>query len=626
MLPVILVLVAAGTYANSLNGPFIFDDLHAVVGNEHIRRLWPLSHTLSAPPQSPVSGRPVVSLTLAINFWLGGLYPAGYHVLNISVHVLCALALFGIIRQTLQLESLRGQFGANTSWIALACALIWMAHPLQTECVNYITQRIESIMGLFYLLTLYCAIRGVEHATRPWWHGASILCCGLGMASKEVMVTAPLMVLLYDRIFVYHSGKLMWQQRMMLYLGLVTTWAVLAALMWWGPRSQSVGFGQSVSGLDYALNQCIMIVHYVRLAIWPHPLALDYGLPESVSILAAAPYMAALLGMLTLTVLALWRWPRIGFLGASFLLILGPTSSFVPISTEVGAERRMYLPLASLVVLGVLVASLVIKFAARRLHRGHESSRVPNTSVFSGLMLVLFVSPLIGATVHRNGQYGSELSIWQSAVDARPNNYRVHNQLGVALKKQYQLKKITKHLEQSGKHLRRAIDLRSDYADAHSNLGVVLALRGDLTGAIHHLRQAVTIDDHFGNAYNNLGLARYLQGHVDEAIQHYRRAIELGAGHANTHSNLATALADQGNTDQAVKHYREALWINPGHLQTHLNLAKLFESQNRLNDAIHHFEKALQLDPELFAIQHQLNLVKRRNATNQPDRTDQKDD
>ena len=200
--PTVLTALAAAAWANSLSAPFIFDDRPAILGNPHIRQLWPLSRALSAPPRSILGGRPVPGLTLAINYALGELDVRGYHAFNLALHVLSALILLGIVRRTLA-RSARLVSAARP--LALVTAAIWLVHPLQTDAVTYVTQRTELLMGLFYLLTLYAAIRASE-GSRSWpWQTASVVSCALGMASKEVMITAPLMVML--RIDVPATGR-----------------------------------------------------------------------------------------------------------------------------------------------------------------------------------------------------------------------------------------------------------------------------------------------------------------------------------------------------------------------------------------------------------------------------------
>ena len=143
------------------------------------------------------SSRPVVQLSLAFNYALGGLNVWGYHAFNFVIHVLAGLTLFAILRRMFESERLRMRYGQSAPWLAGLIALIWLVHPLQTESVTYVIQRAESMMGLFFLLTMYAGIRGASSARPAAWFVAAIIACALGMASKESMVVAgPILIVL----------------------------------------------------------------------------------------------------------------------------------------------------------------------------------------------------------------------------------------------------------------------------------------------------------------------------------------------------------------------------------------------------------------------------------------------
>ena len=331
-------IIAAGlaAYANSFTGVFVFDDEPAILENR-ITSLWPLTRATAAPRDTTLSGRPVSTLTFALNDALAAdaratgvsatastsasagrsdrfpREPWGYHAVNLSIHILAALTLFGIVRRTLTSAPLRNRFGRAANALALVIAAIWVVHPLQTGSVTYIVQRVESLMGLFYLLTLDCAIRAWEADEptegrtdrRPWIMASSIAACACGMGSKEVMVTAPLMVGLWDAMFGTPAVGLkpdttaavrlkpdttsLWS-RWPLYAGLAATWAILAVLAAGGPRTFSVGFGfPEWPWWTYLLTQAGVIVHYLRLAFVPYPLVLDYEWPPAQSLMDVAP-------------------------------------------------------------------------------------------------------------------------------------------------------------------------------------------------------------------------------------------------------------------------------------------------------------------------------------------------
>ncbi len=361
---ILVLVIAAGVWAyhNSFRAPFIFDDTAAISGNPHIRHLWPIRDAMSAPLASAVSGRPVVCLTLALNYAVGGWNVWGYHALNLTVHLLSALALFGILRRTFEGATLRDRFGGAAGWLAAAITLIWEVHPLQTESVTYVVQRTELLMGLFLLLTLYCTLRCSQSPHASVWCLAAIVSCALGMGSKEVMVAAPLIVLLYDRVFLAPSFRELWRRRAVLYVGLAATWLILAVLVATTPRANT-GFGiESLTPWDYLKTEAGVIVYYLRLCFWPHPLVIDYfDWPITLSLKDGLVPGVVVVGLLGATAWTFRRQPPLGFLGAWFFLILGPTSSFLPSLGEAAAERRMYLPLAAVVTMVVVGAFLLGK-------------------------------------------------------------------------------------------------------------------------------------------------------------------------------------------------------------------------------------------------------------------------
>lgn len=608
------LLVAAGVivYGNSLWGAFVFDDQNSILGNPQIRRLWPLWNAFSAPANTPVAGRPVVALSLAINYALGGLDVRGYHAWNIGVHILCALVLFGIIRRTLGRTPLRERLGSASGGIAAACALIWLVHPLQTEVVNYVTQRTESTMALFYLFTLYAAIRALDAGRPAWWHGVSVLSCALGMASKEVMVTAPLMVLLYDAVFRSGPFRPIFERRWPLYLGLAATWTILLALTWSGPRARTVGFSAGASAWEYALNQSLMVTRYLRLALWPNALVLDYGAPQPASVLQVWPYLVVVALIAVATVVALIYRPAIGFLGAWFCLILAPTSSVIPIVTEVGAERRMYLPLAAVVVL--IVSSGWIWL-------GRRSRALP------ALLLVGVAGSLVLVSARRNTDYRDNEVLWRTVVDRRPH-WRAHSNLGEALQRAGRRSEaIQQHrealrlnpeapeakynlaldLERSGEldesisHYTEFLRLRPDDAPAHNQLGIALAKRGRMEDAVAEYREALRLDPEFAEAQRNLGTSLLQQEKAGEAAGHFERFLAAHPDDADVHNSLGVTLAMQNKLDEAALQYARAAQIDPDHVDARMNLGRALILMGRTAEAAEHFREAVRLKPELRA-------------------------
>jgi Flp pilus assembly protein TadD len=620
-----LLLIPAGVavYSNGLAGPFIFDDLRSIVENPHVRSLRPLSRALSAPDETTAAGRPVVCLSLAINHAIGGLDPRGYHAFNVAVHVLAALALFGIVRRTLLAPWMGDRFGRSAGRLALAAALLWMLHPLQTESVCYVIQRTELLMGLFYLLTLYGAIRGWSSAGgcgRIAWFAAAAVACAAGMASKESMVSAPLIVLAYDAMFVSGSLRQGLRRHAGLYAGLAAAWVLLAVLMASGPRSESVGFAHGITAWGYLRTQAGVIVHYLRLAVWPHPLVLSYDdWPIARSFTDTWAQAVVVLALLAGTFLALYRRSWLGLLGLAFFCILAPTSSFVPIATEVAAERRMYLPLAAIVVLLVIGGHHLVLRAAGRFQRDATWPRAV------GAALVIAVAGVLAyLTIERNRDYRDELTIWADTVAKRPGNAAARVNYGNVLfargeqdaaigqyTEAIRIKpdhaethyNLANALADRGRpdaaitHYDEALRLRSGYAEAYGNKGILLARLGRMQEALACYERALAIAPGYLAARNNLGLALAGQKRWEEAIAHFERAVALAPEAVMFRMNLAGTLLDKGDFTRAAEAYRRVLERAPGHADAHCNLGITLAMQKDYPAAVHHLREALRLQP-----------------------------
>ena len=329
--PAALLIVVAGllAYSNSFRGVFVLDDVRAIVRNESIRALTPVSRPLSPPPMSTVSGRPLANLSFAVNYAISTLDVGSYHAVNLLIHLATALALFGVIRRTLIARRLAARFAQDATFIAGAVALLWVVHPLTTSAVTYIVQRVESLMSMFYVLTLYCSIQYFEGSgslrparaaaegrgrLQPAWAAAAIVSCALGMATKEVMVTAPVAVALWHAVFHERErtrGK--WK----LLAGLCATWLVSAFLISGEQREASIAWSTSTAW-RYLLTQAEVITHYLSLVFIPSPLIFLYTWPLVRSIGDAIPEVFLIGALLGVTLFGLWKRHPAGFAAAMF--------------------------------------------------------------------------------------------------------------------------------------------------------------------------------------------------------------------------------------------------------------------------------------------------------------------
>lgn len=529
----VIIIAGALAYANSFTGVFVFDDRPSIVTNASAHTPSPWSspiEAMKAPRNITLSGRPVSSLTFALNYALAPIDarntfdpPApgslnsivdfqrnvwGYHATNLAIHLLAALALFGVARRTLETEALRKHIGGAATPLAFLVALLWTVHPLQTGSVTYIIQRVESLMGLFLLTTLYCAIRAHEpSARRALWVVAAIAACALGMGAKEVMVGAPLIVLLWDWTFA--PGDMM-KRRWPLYAGLASTWIILAMLVAMDPRPLSSGFGFAEwPWWRYLMTQTGVLVHYLRLAIVPSPLVLDYAWPaaQSLTDVALPAAVIVLLGALTLWQLA--RRTAAGFAGALFFVVLAPSSSILPIITEIAAEHRMYVPLAA-------VISLVVPGGYALLRR----FKAPAVAYQAGFGLAIVVAGLFAwQTSTRNDDYFSDEHLWADTVQKQPKNARARNNYASDLLKSGQAKAAAEHLQV-------AVTVAPEFAEAHANLGVALATLQQFPDATTHFERAVAIDPFYTAAFENMAEAYGAQNQLAKAAKYFLKALD----------------------------------------------------------------------------------------------------
>lgn len=605
-LAVVLLLAAIfAVYANSLHVPYLLDDADSIEKNDTIKSF----STAFFPPRNSgvtVSGRPLLNLTLAVNYRLHGTNALGYHVGNILIHMGAALALFGLVRRTLLLPSLASRFGKHATLLALGVAALWALHPLQTESVTYIIQRAESLVGLCYLFTSYAFVRAVEKPSKLW-PAITVVSCFLGMAAKEVMATAPLVLFLYDRTFVSGTFLDSWKRHRGLHIALASSWFLLLVLVISsGGRGTSVGYSV-VSWLDYLLTQGPGITTYLAHALFPANLVFDYGAVVEKRPLVLVGGILIVFALLTGAILLLVKKPKVGFLGAWFFMILAPTSSIIPVVTQTLADHRMYLPLAAIVA-GVVTLT-------------HQTIKRYCWGVLLIFSLVLGV-----ATVQRNITYKTSISIWEDTVHKVPDNVRALNNLGL-----FYL--AANRLEDAIWCFSRALQFVPDYPVASCNLGRSLIYKETNTTDPRNSQNDFIDGESFGqksivdsdrvNDNENIkqGLALIekaiqadpansffiaLYGNAllslkqpEKAILQLKKAAALDPNNRDILFDLANTLARVDRNEEAATHFQTVLRLKPDDVETLTNYGSLLRRMGRLNESISLLQTAVRLRPDV---------------------------
>lgn len=581
-MPMALLGVTIVVYANSFWGVFVFDDVPYIVIAEELRE--------PSPPSlfSRIDDRPLMRISLWANYQISQLEPWSYHAFNLAIHLLAGLVLFFLVRGTLGLKQFSESISqGHADGIAFASALIWLVHPLQTQAVTYTVQRGESMMALCYLLVLYSLLRGSQTAgMKKWvWFGLGVLAAWCGVLSKQVIVTVPVVALMYDRCFLAHSWRELVRRRVVFFLVLLilinmAVWPAIQPLLNSPPaavaepsadeptkpeddvalpKAVSAGFNfQGFSKWEYFRTQPEVLLHYLRLSLFPYELCLDYMWTIENNPLWIGISGFLILAMLVAGFVALWKRPWLGFLILSFFFVLAPTSSIMPIN-DIAVEHRMYLPLASLTVLVVLAGRAAL---ARFYPTGAFGLTRPKLEV---AVLIVVVTLLSGRTILRNTDYYSREIMWSRVIEAAPYNGRGYTNLGKYYVDTRQPEKAVPY-----------------YEVAHE-----LAVQSE-AGPYE-----------IGARLRDIGSAYHDMGEFSKAYQIYSRAIELANGQDPlAFHSLGRILAIDGQFEKAERAFTKADALLPNDKKIVLDLANLYGQQGKFQQALPYFKTAKSLDPD----------------------------
>lgn len=556
LLPFFIVFAGVLAYVNIFSNPFIFDDNNVILSYPNSFKLWPLS----------LSSRFVVNYTFKLNYLWDQYNVAGYHAVNVLIHIFSGLLLYGIIRRTLKFSLFAPEIQSSASWLAFACACIWVVHPVQTECVGYTCQRYESLMGMFMLLSLYGFARAQGSSRCRFWYDVSLGSCMLGMGTKEVMVVAPLAIMLYDHMFVSRSFHALLRQRWKFHAAMFATLGVAYVLHLDSVTVQLntgliiVQTGQ-VSPPRYLLTQFGVILHYLKLSVAPYPLCMDYAWPIAVEwreILPAAVVVVVLFLVTCRAVLA--RRPS-GFLGAWFFLMLAPSSSLFPVA-DMASEHRMYLASAGVICAAVFGCYRLVGFLC-----GGCSERRSN--LVGAVILVTVVCSLAVMTYQRNWDYRSDLTMWRDVVTKRPDNFRSYVPFLSALVKEGRApeaervaRSALKRMEESRRWTGAKGAFITGYADfwwsgVQNELGRALLAQGKSEEAISCFKDTLSVQPGNPLVRNNLGFALYLAGKKDEALRVLEELIRSVPNFGKPRILKALILEEEGEFKAAMDLYQQ---------------------------------------------------------------------
>ncbi|MFH1982582.1 MAG: tetratricopeptide repeat protein [Pseudomonadota bacterium] len=640
LIPVILVILV---YAGTLRYPFIFDDIPNIVDNPAIRldRL-DASGLLQAAFKSPQTRRPVSNVSFAINYRFGGYAVAGYHCVNILVHIVTGMVFYLLAAETLRLirgagvEGQRDTAGARgaardgTDLVALAAATVWMIHPLQIQSVTFIVQRMNSMAAMFYILSMLFYVRS-RIASGPWKKTAGFSLAALSgllaVGSKEIAVTLPFFLLLYEWFF-FQNLDPRWLRRQWPWAAFLFAVAVGILFFYLGenPLGRIIGdyWHRDFTVIERLLTQPRVVLFYLSLLAFPRPdrLNLDHDFEISRSLLAPPATMAAIIAVTAIFLLALVSARRHRLLSFALLWFLGNLviESSV-IGLELVFEHRTYLPSMFLI--------LALTAGAARTGFGRRTK---------AMALGVLVLSLGLWTNERNRVWQDDLTLWQDSAAKSPQKPRPNNKLGVALEKRGRIVEAERQyrhvialdpahpyayanlatvlamqnrIEEAIDNYQKALILVPENDSARINLGVVLARTGQNEAALANFsRVGPDHPDDYGTAQKNIGLVLITMGQFEAALSHFEKALALSADNAEVLYSMGNALYMAGRIDEAIGRYRTALQYAPDSAEIHHNLGIALMNNGLFEAAVVQFEKASELQPQHLEFRRDLEIAR----------------
>jgi tetratricopeptide (TPR) repeat protein len=574
-------------YSNSFDCSFHFDDVPTIEENIAIRNLSDVQAWWGFYPS-----RPIGYLSFVLNYHFHELKVWGYHLVNLAIHVVNGILVWWLVMLTMATPVMRDQpISRHKGAMALFTALLFVSHPLATQSVTYIVQRLSSLAALFYLLSLALYVKarlgkGDNNRRVFFYYAGAVLCAVLGMLTKEIVFTLPFALILYEYSFIRTDA---WKidlkdtgiQIPITILGIfVVLFFVNFSFGIFNPIPPLLyqGYDYPITAREYLITQFSVILTYIRLLILPVNQNLDYDYLISHSLFEGHTLfgLLSLVGIIVLGIFLFRRYRLISFGIFWFFLTLSVESSIIPISQNVIFEHRTYLPgFGFFLVLTAVVFYFIW-------------DRYRQVSVGAVVLLILINTVL---TYERNKVWKSEYSLWADCLKKSPNKPRPLCNYGKALADAGNASEALTYYD-------KAIKLNPQFYDAYYNRGNARVNLGDYKGAIADYKETLTINPYHANGHYNLGNALARGGNLTEAVVQLKEAVRLRPRSAEYQNNLGYVLALLGKEDEAITHFREAIRLKPDLADAHSNLGSALLSQGEIGGAIDSYRTALRINPD----------------------------
>ena len=594
-------------YSRTINGPFIFDDIPNIVDNQHIRMTKINIEQIKEICKSP-SPRPVANLSFALNYYFGGYNVIGYRVVNLMIHIFTGILLFlfiiNMLNSPINTACIPKDLKSNSLLISFFAALIWIVHPVNTQSVTYVVQRMNAMAAMFYMLSFLCYIKGRKarlsrlatggmtkgSRVKPifWFIGCAISGI-LAFSSKQNSATLPLFIVLYEWFF-FQDLKQIWPQLKILWIGFAVLVLSITALIFikTDPASFSLILTQNFTLPQRLLTEARIVLYYISLFFYPAPvrLSLTHSYPLSVSAIEPFTTLLCIIGITTAIFLAVYLAKKDRIIAFCILWFFGNLvieSSFIPLALIF--EHRTYLP-------SMMVYFLIVTLLFRSVKH--------KWTAFGLMGLIILILSIW--TFQRNNVWSDEISLWRDGIKKSPNITTPHINLGEALQAKGKTKKaIDCYL--------KVLSISPNNTKAHINMGAALLEHKNYDKAFYHFKKALKNDPLSKQARLNLGNILFAQNKTKQAMNYYLELLKLYPDYTEAHNNLGNVLIKQRKFKKAVLEFSKVLKAQPMHLEAHINMGAALSYLNQNDKAIAHYSKALQIDPYNEEIYNNMGVV-----------------
>jgi Flp pilus assembly protein TadD len=576
-------------YLNTFHSPFTFDDIN-ITRNVYITNLKDLKAIWNCSPT-----RFVTYLSFAINYYFNGMQVTGYHIVNLTIHLLSAIFVRWFIMLTFTTPAVRDmEIAEHAGLISFFGALLFVVHPVQTEAVTYIYQRATSLAALFYLASLCFYIkarfaRGYGSGTGWFFYGSSVVTALVGMFTKEIVATLPLMILLYEFCFFRVEKRLNWKYVVPFLIML----AVIPLTLIYSGTGQAellrkiAGGSIGIPRECYFFTQLRVLVTYLRLLFVPlnQNLVYDYPVCESLWERPALAGGCAVLVILLTGILLFKKYRLISFSIFWFFLTLSVESSIIPL-VWVMFEHRLYLPM---VAYSIFLPTMLCYLCRRKMK-------------FVTVIMLVIISFYGILAYSRNRVWRNQLLLWEDTVRKSPGNPIALANLGNAYARNGML-------DIAIKMHKKAILIVPDFAGYHTDLGWDYARKGLYEKAKDRLKIALKLNSSCALAHYRLGIIYQLEENYEDAIREFEEAVMLNPSLIMSHYRLGFACQRKGDLRQAMYHYGEAIMLDPSNVKALNNLGCIYFRTGMFGEAKTAWEKALAVDPGFKIVKDNLEML-----------------